>query len=263
MKALHIFKIGGNIINDTNQVLAFLKKFNEIKGHKLLVHGGGVLATQLAEKMGIKQTIIEGRRITDKETLDTIVMVYAGLINKNIVAKLQMLNCNAMGLCGADSNIIKSIKRPIANIDFGYVGDILPKGVDALQIKNILDNNIIPIISPVTHDGKGNLLNTNADTIASAVASAMSLYFQTTLTYCFEKKGVLSDPQTDESYLPELNKETYLKLKNEGIISKGMIPKLDNAFRALENGIEQIQICHANNITTNKTTAFIGTIIKL
>ena len=258
MKTLHVIKIGGNIIDDSKQLSVFLKDFVAITEPKILIHGGGKLATELAKKMGIAQTMIDGRRITDAETLNVTVMVYAGLINKTIVAKLQAENCNAIGFCGADGNLIKSKKREHTEIDFGFVGDVLENGVDAKQFEQLLNMNSVPIISSITHDGFGNLLNTNADTMASKIASALTGSYNVVLTYCFEKNGVLMDVENDESYIPVLKKENYLNLKVEGIISKGMIPKLDNAFNALESGIKQVSVCHAKHISTVKSH-FIGT----
>ncbi len=258
METLHIIKIGGNIIDDSMQLSVFLKDFATINDPKILIHGGGKLATELAKKIGITQSMVDGRRITDAETLNVTVMVYAGLINKTIVAKLQAEKCNAIGYCGADGNLIKSKKRENAEIDFGFVGDILENGVDAKQFEQLLKMNNVPIISPITHDGRGNLLNTNADTMASKIASALTGSYNVVLTYCFEKNGVLSEIDNHDSYIPVLNKENYMNLKRNGIISKGMIPKLDNAFDALESGVKQVSVCHAKNISTN-LSHFIGT----
>jgi acetylglutamate kinase len=243
METLHIIKIGGNILDDSKQLSVFLKDFTAINEPKILIHGGGKLATELAKTLGITQTMIDGRRITDAETLNVTVMVYAGLINKTIVAKLQAENCNAMGFCGADGDLIRSKKREYVEIDFGFVGDILDNGVDTKQFKHLLEMKYVPVISPITHDGFGNLLNTNADTMASKIAIALANSFDVILTYCFEKNGVLMA-------IPILNKEHYLALKTAGVISKGMIPKLDNAFDALMLGVKQVSICHAQYIST-------------
>ena len=250
METLHVIKIGGNIIDDSKQLSVFLKDFSAITEPKILIHGGGKLATELAKTLGITQTMIDGRRITDAETLNVTVMVFAGLINKTIVAKLHAENCNAIGFCGADGNLIKSKKREHAEIDFGFVGDVLVNGVDAKQIEQLLKMNYVPIISPITHDGFGNLLNTNADTMASKIASALIGQYNVVLTYCFEKNGVLKDVENDESYIPVLDKQNYLKLKTDGVISKGMIPKLDNAFDALALGVTRVSVCHAKHIST-------------
>jgi acetylglutamate kinase len=249
MKKLHILKIGGNIIDDPTQLNTFIQHFSEINELKILIHGGGKLATELAHKLGIKQTLIEGRRITDSETLSITVMVYAGLINKTLVAKLQAHNNNAIGFCGADGNLIKSKKRENSEIDYGYVGDIVEQGIDVKQFEQLLETSKTPVISPITHDGKGNLLNTNADTMVSKIAIGLSSFYDVHLTYCFEKNGVLLDLENDESFIPILNKADYLNLKKEHTISKGMIPKLDNAFSAIENGVKRVTICHAKNIS--------------
>ena len=252
MKKLHVIKIGGNIIDDPQLLDDFLNKFNSIKDLKILVHGGGKLATNLADLMGVKQTMIEGRRITDLETLNITVMVYAGLINKTIVAKLQAKNCNAIGYSGADGNLIRSEKRVHTQIDYGYVGDIIDGGVDVQQFRGILSSGLIPIICPITHDGSGNLLNTNADTMASKIASELATLFEVTLTFCFEKNGVLMDVENDSSFLQSLNKEQYLKLKSQQIISKGMIPKLDNAFEALNKNVKSVTICNGQHISDSE-----------
>jgi acetylglutamate kinase len=249
VKKLHVIKIGGNIIDDPQKLETFLSDFSAMDEVKILVHGGGKLATSLADTLGIKQTMIDGRRVTDAETLNVTVMVYAGLINKTLVAKLQLLHCNAMGFCGADGNLIRAKKREHTEIDFGFVGDLVPGGVDVKQFELLLDAGIIPVISPITHDGAGNLLNTNADTLATNIALALSSSFDVMLTYCFEKNGVLADPGNDDSFISSLNKQRYLELKASGIISKGMLPKLDNAFMAFENGVKQVSIRHAQHIS--------------
>ena len=248
MQKLYIIKIGGNIIDDPFQLNAFVKNISTISDPKILVHGGGKIATELAQKLNVKQTIIDGRRITNADTLDIAVMVYAGLINKTIVAKLQALSCNAVGLSGADNNLIQSQKRQHPEIDFGYVGDVLKNGINSKQFTEILSKGVMPIICPITHDGAGNLLNTNADTIAAKIAIALSPYYQVSLNYCFEKKGVLINQDDDESYIHFINRSKYSELKSNGIINKGMIPKLENAFEALESGVNNVTLCHANYI---------------
>lgn len=258
-KKLYIIKIGGNILDDENQLNKFLKDFSNIKEPKILVHGGGKLATNLANRLNIKQTMVEGRRVTDAETLNVTVMVYAGLINKNIVAKLQAEHCNAMGFCGADGNLLRSEKRKHLKFDFGFVGDVLENGVDIGKFEQLLNIGIEPVISPITHDGNGNLLNTNADTMASKIAIALSELFDVTLTYCFEKNGVLTDIEDDNSYISVLNKEEYLKLKNNGVVVEGMIPKLDNAFDAIYLGVNKVTICHAKHISNILSSSIIGT----
>lgn len=250
MEKLYILKVGGNVIDEPALLQKFLKDFSEIPGYKILVHGGGKLATGLADKLGIEQTLVEGRRITDAATLDLVVMVYAGLVNKKIVAGLQALACNATGLCGADGNLVRAQKRHHPEIDFGFVGDTDAEGVNVEQLTTLLMKDQIPVICPVTHDGQGNLLNTNADTLACVIALAMKDLFQVGLYYCFEKSGVLQNPADATSCIPVLDKKTYHELKERNIISKGMIPKLDNAFQAAEAGISPLVLCHASAVSS-------------
>lgn len=247
MKKLYVIKIGGNIIDDEAKLSSFLQAFASIEGKKILVHGGGKLATRVAEAMGISQQMIDGRRITDAETLKVVTMVYAGFINKNIVAKLQANNCNAIGLTGADGNLIAAHKRNHATIDYGFVGDV--DAVNAGLINQLLQQDINLVIAPVTHDSKGSLLNTNADTIAQEVAKAMSSDYETSLVYCFEKKGVLLNAEDDDSAIAEINPAYFAELKEKKIISAGMIPKLDNAFAALQSGVQHILIGHADELS--------------
>ncbi|MCP9753380.1 acetylglutamate kinase [Ferruginibacter sp. HRS2-29] len=240
---LAVVKIGGNIIDDEAQLSSFLNAFAAIDGKKILVHGGGKLATRVAEAMGISQEMVNGRRITDAETLKVVTMVYAGFINKNIVAQLQAAGCNAIGLSGADGNIIQGHKRIATTIDYGFVGDI--DAVNAGFVKQLLSHNAALVLSPITHNGNGQLLNTNADTIAQEIAKAMSAYYEVSLLYCFEKKGVLLDPADDSSIIPVIDRLYFEKLKEDLVISAGMIPKLDNAFEALSAGVQHIFIGHA------------------
>ncbi len=244
--ALFIIKIGGNIIDDDDKLSSFLKDFAQIAGKKILVHGGGKLATSIAEAMGIQQQLIDGRRITDAETLKVITMLYAGYINKNIIAKLQAQNCNALGLTGADGNVIRAHKRINSAIDYGFAGDI--DKVNTEFINQILQQNISLVIAPLTHDKKGQLLNTNADTIASEIAKAMIEKYAVSLIYCFEKNGVLMNAADDESCIEKINHSYYEELKEKNIISAGMIPKLDNAFAALQSGVKNIIIGNAENL---------------
>jgi acetylglutamate kinase len=243
---LCIVKIGGNIIDDEAKLLSFLQDFATIKGHKILVHGGGKLATRVAESMGITQQMIEGRRITDAETLKVVTMVYAGYINKYIIALLQASGCNAIGLSGADGNVIKAHKRVHPVTDYGFAGDV--DEVNALLIRQLLEQTISLVFCPITHDSNGLLLNTNADTIAQEIAKAMSAHFEVSLVYCFEKAGVLMDPEDDSSVIKEINVESFVSLKEKNIISAGMIPKLQNAFAALDAGVQHISIGHAENL---------------
>lgn len=246
MDPLYVIKIGGNIIDDESNLLAFLKSFSELKGNKILVHGGGKLATQFAQKLGIEPKILDGRRITDKETLKIVTMVYAGYINKNIVAKLQSLSCNAVGLCGTDADAILAHKRKHPFIDFGYVGDIDLVHTDL--IKSVIKKNITIVFAPITHDGKGQLLNTNADTIAQEIAKAMSQEYSVELIYTFEKAGVLLDAEDDQSVIPTINPAYFEELKQKGNIFAGMIPKLDNAFLALDKGVKKVIIGQAGQL---------------
>lgn len=237
---VNIVKIGGNVINDDDQLNSFLFDFAQLKGFKILVHGGGKKATELASHLGLDPKMINGRRITDRENLEVVTMVYAGLINKNIVAQLQKHNCNAMGLTGADANTIKAHKRIVKEIDYGFAGDI--DHVDHNNIKILLDNNLTPIFCAITHDKKGQLLNTNADTIASEVAVALSKAYEVVLTYCFEKNGVLKNLNDENSVINTINSQDYVSLKKDKIIADGMLPKLDNCFFALQHGVSKIII---------------------
>jgi acetylglutamate kinase len=246
MDKLIIVKIGGNIIDDENKLSSFLKELATIKEKKILIHGGGKLATRLAEKMNIPQQMIDGRRITDAETLKIVTMVYAGYINKNIVAQLQMHHCNAIGISGADGNAVLAHKRIHATRDYGYVGDI--DAIDPSFFKDLLQQNLIPVLAPITHDQKGQLLNTNADTIAQEVAKALSEFYDTELIYSFEKDGVLLDVNNDHSAIKKLDAAYYNELKSEGKIFAGMIPKLDNAFAALKSGVKKVIIGKAEAV---------------
>lgn len=241
-----LVKIGGNIIDNPKACAAFLQAFARLGGPKILVHGGGKIATQTAAQLGIETNMVEGRRITDRPMLDVVTMVYGGLVNKNLVAQLQANGCNAIGLTGADGGIIRSVKRPVKTIDYGFVGDI--EEVNARQLKSLLDSGLVPVIAPLTYSSEGLLLNTNADTMASATAVALAGTYSVNLVYCFEKKGVLSDPDDDDAVIGQLNPASYVDYKGTGVINKGMIPKLDNAFAALESGVGRVIICHADDL---------------
>lgn len=243
MEQLYVIKIGGNIIDDANRLEHFLEQFATVKGHKILVHGGGKLATKLAEQMGIQQQMVDGRRITDAETLKIVIMVYAGHINKNIVAKLQSKGANAIGMTGADAGIIRAHKRVHATVDYGFVGDI--DAVDSIKIHQLIQQNLTIVLAPITDDGNGQLLNTNADTIAQEIAKSMSHLYATSLIYSFEKKGVLVDVNDDNSVIPLMNPAFYQQLKLENKIFAGMLPKLDNAFSAIQAGVKQVIIGQA------------------
>lgn len=248
MKKLQIIKIGGNVIDNPLELEKFLSDFSEVSGLKILVHGGGKVATELAKHLGIKQEMVNGRRITDAETLKVTTMVYAGLINKQVVAVMQGKGVNAIGLSGADANTIKARKRKVVDIDYGFVGDIDSSGVNIEMISVFLENGITPVFSAITHNGAGQLLNTNADTIASALAVALSKKYEVQLNYCFEKNGVLRDVEDDNSVINVITKESYKQLLAEGIIFKGMIPKLDNSFDAIKNGVLAVMIANSKDL---------------
>lgn len=248
MQDLLVIKIGGNIIDDDEKLFAFLRQFVAVKGKKILVHGGGKLATKLADQMGIPQQMVDGRRITDAESLKVVTMVYAGYINKNIVARLQALGCNAFGVTGADGNLIPAHKRVHATIDFGFVGDVDSLESSAGNWKLLLDNGFIPVVAPITHDGMGQLLNTNADTIAQEVSKSLAKLFNVQLIYSFEKRGVLLNINDENSVIGRMNPEYYSGLKQKGLIFAGMIPKLDNAFTALDSGVQKVIIGMAEEL---------------
>jgi acetylglutamate kinase len=247
MEKLSIIKIGGNIIEDEISLNKFLKLFSNLEGNKILVHGGGKRATHIASKLGIESKMVKGRRVTDPETLEVITMVYGGLVNKNVVAKLQALGTDAIGLTGADINSIQSDKRPVKDIDFGFVGDV--KKVASKSINKLLKADFTPVFCAITHDGNGQLLNTNADTIASKIAVGMSEIYDTSIYYCFELNGVLEDFNDKESIIKKINSENYQKLLKKGIISDGMIPKLDNCFDALNSGVQKVHIGNTSMLT--------------
>lgn len=237
---LSIIKIGGNVIENKTELSKFLLAFSHLDGPKILVHGGGKLATELGKKLGIESKYIGGRRITDAQSLDLIIMVYGGLVNKNIVAELQSLNCNAMGLSGTDGDTIQAHKRPVKDIDYGFAGDV--ESVNAKTIGQLLNVGLTPVFCAMTHDGNGQLLNTNADTIASELAIGMSDNYKTTLYYCFEKKGVLMDIEDDESVVKHIDSESYEILLKAKVIADGMLPKMENCFHALNKNVHQVCI---------------------
>lgn len=243
---INVIKIGGNVIDHPEKSTEFLKLFAKFPGKKILVHGGGVLASRLGKSMGIKPKMVDGRRITDKQTLEVVIMVYAGLINKQIVARLQALGQNAIGLTGADGNVIRSVKRPVSEIDYGYVGDV--KEVNTVLLEALLENDIFPVICAITHNKDGQLLNTNADTIASEVATSLAKKHTVNLFFCFDRAGVLMDEKNDSSLVPLINEDIYDELKREKIIHSGMIPKLDNAFNALSKGVTHVWLGLPENL---------------
>lgn len=248
LPTLTIIKIGGNIVDHPSALNQFLKDFHTIDGAKILVHGGGKIASELSQEMGIQPIMIDGRRVTDEKTLKVVTMVYGGLINKNITAQLQALGTNAIGLTGADGNIIFSHKRKHPTIDYGFVGDI--DQVDGSKIQKLIQAGFIPVFAPLTHDLKGNILNTNADTVASEVAIALSEFFKVHFYYCFEKKGLLKNIDDENSFIPHVQVDDIQSMIDQGIIVAGMIPKVDNIKNAISRGVHQVRLCHAADIQT-------------
>ena len=270
MDKLFIIKIGGNVIDNENTLHQFLSSFASASAKKILIHGGGKIATKIGDRLGIESKYINGRRITDEATIDLVTMVYGGLVNKKIVAQLQSLNCNAIGLTGADANIIPASKRPVqypplgdgGGIDYGFAGDVKTENINADVLNNLLQQNITPVIAPLTHDGKGQILNTNADTIASSLAVALSTLYDVRLIYCFEKKGILTDVNDNNSVINLITKEKYQQLLDEKKLFDGIIPKIDNAFAAIDNGVKEVLIGHADDLLQNITEITKGTLIK-
>lgn len=248
MERIKVIKIGGNVVDNPGKLEQFLRDFASLGGPKVLVHGGGKVATAISKGLGIETQMIGGRRVTDAETLRIVTMVYAGLINKNIVAALQREGCNAMGLCGADGGLIRSKKRVTAPIDYGFVGD--PTDFNLTTAAALIDGGLIPIVAPITYDPEnGTLLNTNADTVAQTVAVGLAAKYPVELVYCFEKRGVLRDVNDDSSVISEINPALYEQLKANGIVADGMLPKLDNAFKAIHSGVRSVVICAAECLT--------------
>ena len=241
-----IIKVGGKIVEEQDSLAALLDRFSAIEGNKVLIHGGGRSATRMAERLGIESRMVNGRRITDSDTLQVVTMVYGGLVNKTIVAQLQARGVNALGLTGADCNIIKAYKRPVGEVDYGFVGDV--DKADGLMLSRLIEQGIVPIVAPLTHDGNGNLLNTNADTMAAETAKALSAHYDTRLIYCFEFPGVMRDPDDADSLIPTITRESYRTLLADGIVSGGMVPKIDNAFNAIDNGVGEVIITRADAI---------------
>jgi acetylglutamate kinase len=255
MEKLTIVKVGGKIVEEPQSLKQLLSDFSKIDGYKVLVHGGGRSATAMAAKLGIESKMVNGRRITDEEMLKVVTMVYGGLVNKQIVAGLQAINVNALGLTGADMNYMRSEKRPVTDIDYGFVGDV--KEVNADILSDLISKGIVPVLAPLTHDKAGSLLNTNADTIAGEAAKALAKYFDVVLVYCFEKKGVLLNENDDESVIANLTAELFEQYVAEGIIQGGMIPKLENSFEALNAGVKQVVITRADLIHTEVGTRIV------
>jgi acetylglutamate kinase len=258
---LFIIKIGGNILDNETNLSSFLNDFASIQESKILVHGGGKIATRIGEQLGLQPNYINGRRITDDETIDLVTMVYGGLVNKNLVARLQSLHCNAIGLTGADGNIIPATKRAVKEIDYGWVGDISDQ-LDAGTLEIFLANKLVPVVAPLTHDGNGKMLNTNADTIASTLAVSLSKQYDVRLIYCFEKKGVLENVADEDSVITLITKPIYENLLAEKKLFDGILPKIDNAFAAINNGVNEVLIGDANDLLQNITGDTKGTLIK-
>lgn len=246
---LFIIKIGGNVIDDLNNLDSFLKDFANIEGKKILVHGGGKIATAIGEQMGIQSKYIDGRRITDDETIDLVTMAYGGLVNKKIVAKLQLMNCNAIGITGADANLLPAKKRPVKEIDYGWVGDVNAGEINSQKWKLFLDNGLIPVAAPLTHDGAGHILNTNADTIAAVLSVNLSGCYDVKLIYCFEKDGVLLDVNDENSVVKNVTSFRYKELKDSKSLFAGILPKIDNAFDAIINGVGEVVIGNSSKLS--------------
>ncbi len=250
---LTIVKVGGAVVEDEIQLTQLLKDFSAISGHKVLIHGGGRRATQVAASLGIESKMVGGRRITDADMLNVVTMVYGGLVNKNLVARLQANGVNALGLTGADIDVIRSHKRPLKDgIDFGYVGDV--DKADGQMLSRLIEAGITPVMAPLTHDGQGHILNTNADTIASETAKALAPFYDVTLIFSFEKKGVLSNPDDDNSVIPTINRADFERYKADGTISGGMLPKIENALSAIDKGVNRVIITLATAIDGNSGT---------
>lgn len=259
INSLKIFKIGGGIIDDEIQLNQFLEDFSKVEGAKILVHGGGKGASNQLKRMGIEPQMVDGRRITDAETLEVVVGFYAGITNKTIVAQLNKYNQNAIGLSGADGNLIEAVKRSVKEIDYGFAGDLHEDSVNGKILNVLLNNGNLPIVCAITHDGNGQLLNTNADTIASAIAKELTKNndWEVGLHFCFDKKGVMKDLEDESSLILEMDFKFYQELKADGIINEGMIPKLDNAFDVINSGVKSVYIQHASNVNNEMGTKLI------
>ena len=260
MNKVFIIKIGGNVLDNPQSLSSFLRDFSAIEETKILIHGGGKIATRIGDKLGIQSLYVDGRRITDEQTRDLVTMVYGGLVNKQIVASLQALGCNAVGLTGADGNVVPAVKRPVKEIDYGFVGDVRPDNVNTAWLGSLLQDGVVPVFAPLTC-ADGVMLNTNADTIASVLAVALSRTFDVRLIYCFEKKGVLQDVNDPESVIRHLPKELYRKLLAGKALADGILPKLDNAYAAIDAGVKEVLIGEAGDIRKNTGEKTQGTLI--
>lgn len=260
MEKLFIIKIGGNVIDDKKSLASFLEDFASIKGRKMLVHGGGKIATRIGDKLGIQSQYVNGRRVTDEATIDLVTMVYGGLVNKKLVAGLQKLDCNALGVTGADGNLIRAVRRPVRDIDFGYVGDVTPGDVNVSLLHQLLAAGAVPVFAPLTH-AAGCMLNTNADTISAALAIALKQQYEVRLIYCFEKKGVLLDVDDDSTVVTRLTEERYKQLLNDNVLADGILPKLENAFSSIHQGVQEVLIGHAGDLVRNTGDDTVGTLI--
>ena len=252
MQKLTLVKVGGKVVEEADSLKDLLQRFSKIEGRKVLIHGGGRSATAMATRLGIEAQMVDGRRITDLPMLEVVTMVYGGLVNKNIVASLQALGINAIGLTGADLNYMRAVKRPVKEIDYGFVGDVVQ--VNTKEINLLIEQGIVPVLAPLTHDKEGHLLNTNADTIAAEAAIAFSRHYQTELVFCFEKPGVLLDAEDDLTVINSLNYSQFKELQSTGAIHTGMIPKLDNSFSAISKGVSSIRITNVENLLSGGTT---------
>jgi acetylglutamate kinase len=262
MEQVFVIKIGGNVIDNDVALQLFLSDYAAIDAKKILIHGGGKVATKIGDKLGIESQYINGRRITDEATIDLVTMVYGGLVNKKIVAKLQALGCNAIGLTGADANIIPAVKRPVKEIDYGFVGDIDASKINSEVLQTLMQQGITPILAPLSHDGAGQILNTNADTIASSIAIGLSKNFDVRLVYCFEKKGILENIEDEKSVINLITKDKYRQLLADRKLFDGILPKIDNAFAAIDSGVQEVLIGDANDLLQNVTDNTTGTLIK-
>lgn len=260
MEKLFVIKIGGNVIDNQDELKSFLKDFAAIKSNKILIHGGGKIATKIGEQSGIQSNYINGRRITDDATIDLVTMVYGGLVNKKIVAQLQALHCNAIGLTGADGNIIPATKRPVKDVDFGWVGDIDNEKLKVENLKRLLEASFVPVFAPLTHDGIGHILNTNADTIASSLAVGLSKDYDVRLIYCFEKKGILENVDDNNSVINLIDKQAYKQLLAGQKLFAGILPKIDNAFAAIDSGVKEVLVGDAKDLIQNTGEKTIGTL---